>query len=40
MNNSLFREHHCVAAVLAYNGTEMVKLGERLWAVPLGLLLS
>lgn len=30
---------HCVAAVLAYNGTEMVKLGERLWAVPLGLLL-
>jgi predicted AAA+ superfamily ATPase len=31
---------HCVAAVLAYNGTEMVKLGERLWAVPLGLLLS
>lgn len=31
---------HCVAAVLAYNGTEMVKLGERLWAVPLELLLS
>ncbi|MFZ3137506.1 MAG: ATP-binding protein [Thermodesulfovibrionales bacterium] len=31
---------HCVAAVLAYNGTEMVKLGERLWAAPLGLLLS
>jgi len=31
---------HCVVAVLAYNGTEMVKLGERLWAVPLGLLLS
>ena len=31
---------HCVAAVLAYNGTEMVKLGERLWAMPLGLLLS
>lgn len=31
---------HCVAAVLAYNGTEMVKLGDRLWAVPLGLLLS
>ncbi|GAB4487419.1 MAG: DUF4143 domain-containing protein [Thermodesulfovibrionales bacterium] len=30
----------CVAAVLAYNGPEMVKLGERLWAVPLGLLLS
>jgi predicted AAA+ superfamily ATPase len=31
---------HCIVAVLAYNGTEMVKLGERLWAVPLGLLLS
>lgn len=31
---------HCVAAVLAYNGAEMVKLGERLWAVPLGLMLS
>lgn len=30
---------HCVAAVLAYNGSEMVKLGERLWAVPLVLLL-
>jgi len=31
---------HCVAAVLAYNGTEMIKLGERQWAVPLGLFLS
>ena len=31
---------HCVAALLAYNGTEMVKLGERLWAVPLALVLS
>jgi len=31
---------HCVAGVFAYNGTEMAKLGERLWAVPLGLLLS
>jgi uncharacterized protein len=31
---------HCIAAVLAYNGAEMVKLGERLWAVPLGRLLS
>ncbi len=30
----------CVAAVLAYNGTEAVPLGERLWAVPLGMALS
>ncbi|HMK61698.1 MAG TPA: ATP-binding protein [Dissulfurispiraceae bacterium] len=31
---------HCIAGLLAYNGTEMVKLGNRLWAVPLGQLLS
>lgn len=28
------------AGILAYNGTEAVSLGERLYAVPLGLLLS
>jgi predicted AAA+ superfamily ATPase len=26
--------------ILAYNGREAVQLDERLWAVPLGLLLS
>ena len=31
---------HCVAGVLAYNGATPVRLGERLWAIPLGLLLS
>ncbi len=30
----------CVAAVLAYNGTELVPLGERLWAVPISEVLS
>jgi len=29
-----------VAGVLCYNGTEAVRLGERLWALPLGLVLS
>ena len=30
----------CVAAVLAYNGQEAVKLSERLFAIPLGHLLA
>lgn len=30
----------CVAAVLAYNGREAVKLGDKLWAIPLGHLLG
>jgi len=30
----------CVAAVLAYNGMELVRLGERLWAVPISAVLS
>ncbi|MDI6809691.1 MAG: ATP-binding protein [Candidatus Eisenbacteria bacterium] len=30
----------CVAAILAYNGAEPVRLGEKVWAIPLGLLLS
>jgi predicted AAA+ superfamily ATPase len=28
------------AGILAYNGTETLPLGERLWAVPLGVLLA
>jgi hypothetical protein len=28
------------AAILAHNGTEAVKLGDRLWAIPVGLLLA
>lgn len=31
---------HCRAAILAYNGTEAVKLGEKLWAIPLSIVLS
>jgi len=30
----------CTAAVLAHNGTAAVKLDRKLWALPLGLLLS
>lgn len=30
----------CKAAILAYNGKVPVRLGEKLWALPLGLLLS
>ncbi|WP_298434412.1 hypothetical protein [Geobacter sp.] len=31
---------HCMAGMLAYNGTTPVNLGEKLWAIPLSLLLS
>lgn len=31
---------HCAAGILAYNGTSAVSLGDRLWAIPLSLLLS
>lgn len=31
---------NCRAAVLAYSGQELVRLAERLWAAPLGLVLS
>ena len=30
----------CAAGILAYNGSSPVPLGDRLWAIPLGLLLS
>lgn len=36
----LERTPACVAGVLAYNGKEAVKLGERLWAIPMGQLLA
>lgn len=37
-----FLEHtpRCKAAILAYNGNIPVRLDEKLWALPLGLLLS
>jgi len=31
---------HCKAAVLCYNGNQPVRLGEKIWALPLALLLS
>lgn len=31
---------HCKAAILCHNGEDAVKLGEKLWALPVGLLLS
>jgi len=34
----LDRTPACPAAVLAYNGRETVKLDDRLWAIPIGLL--
>jgi len=37
-----FLAHHreAVAGVLAYNGRKAISLGDRLWAIPVGLLLS
>ncbi|MCL5061709.1 MAG: ATP-binding protein [Nitrospiraceae bacterium] len=31
---------HCIAAVLAYNGTESVRLGDKIWAIPVSTVLS
>ncbi len=31
---------HCIAAVLAYNGTDPVRLKDRIWAIPVGTVLS
>lgn len=31
---------HCIAGILAYNGTAAVCLGDKLWAIPLSMLLS
>ena len=31
---------HCKAAILGYNGTDAVKLGDKLWALPLSLILT
>ena len=36
----LERTPACIAAVLAYNGKQAVKLGDRLFAIPLGMLLE
>jgi predicted AAA+ superfamily ATPase len=31
---------HCIAAVLAHNGTESVRLGDKIWAIPVSTVLS
>ena len=31
---------HCRAAILAHNGSEAVRLGKKMWALPLSLILS
>lgn len=31
---------HCRLAILAYSGSETIRLGDRLWAVPLTAVLS
>ena len=36
----LARTPQCLAAILAYNGTRAVPLGEKLWAIPLGHFLA
>jgi uncharacterized protein len=36
----LARHSEAVGGILAYNGREAVSLGDKLWAIPLGLLLS
>ena len=31
---------HCKIAILGYNGKDAVRLGNKIWALPLGLILS
>ncbi len=31
---------HCRVAILGYNGKEILRLGDKIWALPLGLILS
>ena len=31
---------HCKGAILAYNGTDAVSLGQRLWALPVASVIS
>lgn len=40
LNAFLSSTPHCKAAILAYNGTEAVNLGGKIWAIPASLLLS
>lgn len=40
LNAFLSTTPHCKAAILAYNGTEMVRIGPQIWAIPLPIVLS
>jgi len=40
LNAFLKATPHCNAAILCQNGEDAVKLGERLWALPINLILS
>jgi predicted AAA+ superfamily ATPase len=40
LNTFLATTPHCIGGILAYNGTEAVKLGNKLWAIPLSTILS
>ncbi len=40
LNAFLKATPHCKAAILCHNGEDAVKLGERLWALPINLILS
>jgi len=40
LNAFLKATPHCKAAILCHNGKDAVKLGERLWALPINLILS
>lgn len=40
LNAYMKNDSQCIGGILAHNGAKAVPLGERLWAVPLGLLLE
>jgi len=40
LNTFLKATPHCKAAILCHNGNDAVKLGKKLWALPISLILS
>lgn len=40
LNAYLGSAKNCLGGILAYNGTEIIKLKNKLWAIPIGLLVS
>jgi uncharacterized protein len=39
-SSARWEKKDCVAGILGHNGTEAVRLGEKIWALPLDLILS